>query len=480
MFSGFHVRALLVVITWLGAESLHTANPNPHYFQAFSEGESNQPDDWMYNRQNPQFDTLDGWEPQQHPVGRFTLDMLQGSAGSEKFHQSPSASYHQAWQTHYPPLTGGVFSHGAHPGQWYKNSVGNWVEAYNPQKIIHSGPGTPADWFDNSVNQVDGFGRPKSPHGPDLVFKTDSTWVKRTSNTTFACGSPGCIAKAAFSVYNPQNEHARNCKLSLGIHPTDYDDVWSNERVEYLMANGKVLTRDCTPHASGCKLGPDASIQNGLYYCLHVLDVDTVIDKQGSLKLSGKISPSVDECPHEGNYLHAVATVTCMVQAITTTTTTTTKVAQSQITIQTQQRQQHYEVGFKCAGAGCTATSLIFIVPDANFSSRTCKLTVDIMQTDYDSAFEKIEVVEFQGTNLTTNVSPGLNPCSNENKSHPLSDSSKRYRLIDRVDVTQQVLKDFKERSVPLKLMLKNTETVDECAHKGYLLYGNATLQCDS
>lgn len=128
-------------------------------------------------------------------------------------------------------------------------------------------------------------------------------------NTTFSCAAPGCTARVSLQAFDAAKETARHCRLNVYVHPTDYDDDYSKEVIEYVSANGKILTRNVNPKARGCNV----TTQKPFYPCVNDFHVDAIIDDLGTLVVEAKNSPLVDECPYEGNLLSGLAVVTCLV-----------------------------------------------------------------------------------------------------------------------------------------------------------------------
>lgn len=479
------------------------------WFQAFSEAESTEDADGIYNDKNPFLYVLDGWAPNQHsPANPLAPDMLK----PKWYEESPSAGQYQAWQTFYPNLKEGIAGRGAHPGSWFESATGEWVQNYNradTNRFQRVGA-TPADWFDSSVNNIDGFGRVKSPGPASWRNYYAPAWQERAVNTTLRCPDSGCTARSSLQAYDPFTEVAKNCRLSIAVHPTDFDDDWSLESIEYWNANGKVLMRDCWPQARGC----NASAWMPLFSCLNSFAVDTVINDVGALNIEGKITDMVDECPDNGYLLNAVATVTCMVQPLNVTTPgppggppagpNGTVPAMSWQDMLNQAIADYYANGgdptlgpygipwdmlmsgqypfaaipFYCNTPGCTAPAMLFFDPDVALQGGTCKMEINVTQTDYDEENGSVEMIEYinvQGLNVTTDLKPGLNPCLNQMEGAPF-DPDRNFPVVADQDVTQQIL----DSPSPGMLMIKakNSQKVDECGYMGQLLYGIAFLNC--
>merc|ERR1719198_2382454 len=129
-------------------------------------------------------------------------------------------------------------------------------------------------------------------------------------NGTMACAAAGCIANATLQAFDGATEIASHCKFSLYLHPTDFDDQYSGERLTFISVNGATVNTDCFPMVSGCNM----TTQAPMFSCLRDLSLDSLIDSTGTLRIAAQISDVVDECPYQGNLLSAVPMVTCLVQ----------------------------------------------------------------------------------------------------------------------------------------------------------------------
>lgn len=284
------------------------ASVDPGWFGDFSEAESTFSEDGIAAHEDV---TTERLVVRGHDPADTFRDARARRSGTDRawFHESPSAGSHDAWQTHFPVVDGGVDagSRGVHNNPWRYTPEG-WVEDYIPEGVAMNGAGgRPASWFDSSVAQIDGFGRGMMP--TESSGERYPGWQERAVNTSFACEAPGCTARASLQAFDAAKEAARHCRLNVYVHPTDYDDDYSKEVVEFVSANGKVLTRNVNPNARGC----NTTTQRPLYPCVNDFHVDAIIDSTGTLVVEAKNSLMVDECPYEGHLLSGLAIVTCLV-----------------------------------------------------------------------------------------------------------------------------------------------------------------------
>eukprot|EP00927_Polykrikos_kofoidii_P054338 TRINITY_DN48766_c0_g1_i1.p1 TRINITY_DN48766_c0_g1~~TRINITY_DN48766_c0_g1_i1.p1 ORF type:complete len:795 (+),score=94.61 TRINITY_DN48766_c0_g1_i1:152-2536(+) len=268
------------------------------WFGAFVEQESTYDEDALgtsHRNENPIVNVLDGWNPN---VGG-------GGSDAAKYHESPSAAGKEAWQTHFPA----VHSSKGATGAWYQGAGGSWNQEYVSFKG-GSGNKKAADWFDSSVDNVDGWGRRKEPWaGAGRRF---TLWEERSVNTTISCAEHGCTAGVQLNAFDGRFEQAVRCRLSFSVHPTDFDESFSGENVEWITMNNKILGADCKPGVSGC----DSQPAHVLYPCITDLDVSDVVSLSGTQTFAAKIPDVVDECPYEGNLLSGMLAITCLVAPI--------------------------------------------------------------------------------------------------------------------------------------------------------------------
>lgn len=393
------------------------------------------------------------------------------------YHESHSGGPKQAFQTHYPALSDAPGAR-APTGEWTVDGAGHWQQEYLPTNLASKGPHQQkdAEWFDSGVGQYDGLGRPKSP---DEVTALTEVFQARTKNTTLTCKESGCTATATLQAFNGAIEKAENCTLSLHVHPTDFDDQYSGERLTFITVNGVTATNDCFPAVSGC----NASTQRAMFSCLQDMSLDNIIKPDGSLVISAKISDVVDECPYEGNLLSSVPVVTCLVAPIVSPPLTVPKPVappvQPVVPGIAPEKPTPYinkTVPIRCPERGCTATALVEIGATIK-PIKSCLLDVTIYQTDFDASDgtkETIEWVKMDGnTTLAENVIPGGNPCRDMWKDGTKrTETETQYQLIQGQDVTKNALVGL------IEVTAKISDHVDECAHNGYLLNGFVTVNC--
>lgn len=289
-------------------------------------------------------------------------------------------------------------------------------------------------------------------------------------NTTLACQAIGCTARSSLQLYNAATEEAKLCRLSLDIHPTDYDDDWSRENVEFIKVNGFLAGRECNPRARGC----NSTAERPLYPCLNGLNVDKLVDKHGTLVIEGKNSQMVDECPHQGNLLSGLAMATCMVRDksdLLASTPTTTLFSPTDM---------HAKAVLKCDKPGCTAETLVRISPAIALNGGRCTMNVTVHQTDFDDNLglpEQIDFIQVEGTNVTSGpVQPGANPCNSRYGGTNLTHAQSLFPVVQSYDITSLVSRSSSLGE--LKVTGKISDQVDECGFDGNLLFGNVSVTC--
>jgi len=306
--------------------------------------------------------------------------------------------------------------------------------------------------------------------------------VQRAVNTTVTCQSAGCTAKSLLQVFDPAVEEAQHCRLTIEVHPTDYDNDWGREFVKAWKVNGLVAMGGCNPHAMGC----NATAWRPLVPCLQDLDVnDLLADSHGSLIIEGTINKLVDECPYEGNLLSGVAVVTCMTRDL--------------VVLKSHPRPEpeppkpdlcdqlspgcviHSRRDLQCKGHGCEAKTLLYMDRGIVLAGASCLMNVTVVQTDFDDSVEgsteQIEYLSIEGFgNITTNVKPGMNPCTVEySTGKKVSRSSRMFPVLTNLNVTAELLA---EPVGELLLTGKISPQVDDCPSDGYLLDGRISVEC--
>merc|ERR1719379_1646494 len=169
-------------------------------------------------------------------------------------------------------------------GDWFFGKAGTTQQEYQKAASIGTkifgdfdrNKGLPASWFDNSVRQLDGFGRKKYPglDSPRLSW----FWEERTSNTTLECDKPGCSKSVSLAApFDPTSEEAKDCKLKMFFRPTDFDDWYRGENVQYVKVNGQPVKILCHPYRDGC----NATAQRPLLPCTNDIPLNLLMTDNG-------------------------------------------------------------------------------------------------------------------------------------------------------------------------------------------------------
>jgi len=477
-------------------------SPEAGFFDSFSDGESTwDPDGSDLDAQATEESIADG------PDTGQTMPTLEPP---KWFHETESAGPTEAWQTY------GLNPDDVHPysdAPAWKELVGGKVQQgwYNQDTLADFMPvkGNVKDpgWFETRVDTTDGYGRPRQPSPQSVLHYVEWNETKRSVNLT--CDRPGCTANATLQVLGNTSEmEYRLCKLSVLLHAMDFDDEYSRETLEWLVVNDREVLRNFTPLAPGhCnnftnpqslqfpqsllaisnKSGAKASGGKPtresnllgtddlpLYPCLQEFPLEQLLKNDGKISISAKISPMVDECPVNGNFLSAVVVASCFERPIPPPLPplpVLEKKAAAQ-NLSKAEFETNITVPFRCKAPGCIARANL-VIDKYHKADRKCKLSVRIKQTDFDGDDGTIEVVEWvqvNGKNLTTNVKPGKNPC--EEAKHGKASKLKPFPLLKEKDVTAAAGKDS------IALAVKISDMVDECGIDDYLLVGEATLHC--
>lgn len=253
----------------------------------------------------------------------------------------------------------------------------------------------------------------------------------------------------------------------------------------------------------------------------------------GTLVIGAKINNLVDECPYEGNMLHAVPMVTCLVQgkqppplyggtpnspeavlaaeaaeaaARNSAVSGSTIVAQgnsvavseadsdgqSQLmnTFRNSQRGEAFRLAaqeiagptwhflqapLKCSQRGCTARLSMGLNRTAA-TMGTCALSILVNQTDFDSEHGSNEGIVFMsigGENVTvTDPSPGVNPCTARWSGSPVPDDQLEWTAVSDLDVTEEVV------AGEVIIQAQISDLVDECPSQGFLLDALVQINC--
>jgi len=441
-----------------------TAKP-AGWFGSFSMGESTYTYDGTFaNRnENPAINVMDGWNPQQmNPYEDKVVP-------HQWFEESASGGYKEAFQTFYPAVPAGAAgTMGVTTGAWYTGTGGIWQQNYqSPHEVTQTG--LPAGWFDDSVNQIDGFGRKKFPAlGSPQNFLY---WEERSVNTTLTCAAAGCTANVSLQApFNPTTEVYKDCKLSVYFHPTDYDDQYAGEEVEWVQVNNALAGSSCHPFADGC----NASASRPLIPCVQALPVDHLIPSDGVLHVAAKIATVVDECPYNGNLLSAVPMVTCLVAPKSMALEGEVAPAAGVKPVSLLSTC-NVAMPLQCPTRGCAAEIVMPVDPSCASAGKKCILSVAFNQTDFDNLDgtpELIEYIKVQGQPVASDLKPGQNPCMSKWHGEATPPAALTYTAIKDHDVTSQLLEG------KLLVEAKISRYVDECASNGYLLDAVATVSC--
>lgn len=482
----------------------------PGFFNAFSQGESTYDSD--ADGRPGQYQ--DGWEPTLGDPRRLGVK-------EDFFHESPSGGPKQAWQTHYPTPTVGLANHMTTGLPWTQNSGGSWSQNYRTQSIGRSGAyhslqksqQLDADFFDSIVDQYDTYGRAKLPS--PLSPKRYSDWEERAFNSTMTCQSHGCVANTTLQILDFNTTRARFCKLSVHVHPTDYDRDYSGEAVQWLEVNGHRVKTNCKVRKSGC----DRVNSQMLIPCISDLNIDTLMPAYGTVRLAAKIPDVVDECPYQSQMLNAIPTVTCLLTnkipapyfggtpnypylysslqasvsagcGVSATSARGVWGPGGALGMGGLYGPDSPEASLLCAGAGtmlldsgtrflavaplqcmsrgCTASTTLSL---GGVNASTCSLTVLVNQTDFDGAEsdEQIEYFAVDGVNISTSVMPGKNPCRANASGTPLAPEEKYFTLVNQYTFAA---------NASVTVSAKISSLVDECAFNGALFASLLKVEC--
>jgi len=439
----------------------------PSFFSGFSDGESTFDDDAAVERARaerfrglqPTGAIVDSEVPHDGPIR--TED---GTIASKWFDESASGGAKAAWQTHYPALED---SHprGAPNEQWLSTQGGRWHQDFEPPYgAVSSRASKVAAWFDNSVTQYDAYGRPREPS--EYSGRRYPNWKEISRNVSLVCKESGCIANSTLLAYNPSTERSRRCLLTIAIHATDFDDEYSRENVEWISVNGRTVNSVCDPMAKGCNPNKSAV----LYNCVRDLNLpeNVLLEGNGTLNISAKLSKMVDECPHEGNLLSGVASVTCLISPKPPKRNRSAASPWPQLQAPTANTSNNTGLWkLRCSEPGCVA-NVTLKLPGTNGTN--CKLTIRLNQTDFDAANELVEWIKIDGKVVSTDLKLGENPCKARAEGKKVTD--KAFTAVDAQDVVSAAADGTVVVSV------KISEMVDECGRSGYLVDGDVSVDC--
>lgn len=459
-------------------------------FGSFHEGESTYDADADNGRNPGNSGTrsfyAEGWEPN---IWNKYEDTVVDPAW---FHESVSGGSQAAWQTYYPAVDEGLAGNTVGPSEWTQSSAGTFKQEYrtsadasspiqtngNWADVIIGSKEIPAGWFDASVEQYDGFGRRKLPSFASPRRWTG--WMERSVNTTLSCSQPGCSASVSLQAWNGTVERARNCRLSVVVKPTDFDEQYSGEQVDYIMVNGVNVSVGCAPRASGC----NATAQQPYYPCVTEFSLDKVVPINGVINISAKIPLSVDECPYNGNYLYAIPMVTCLVaphvpgpiaMANDPGTTFTNVLFNA-----SGAGNLSVQVPLKCQNAGCIATSTVNLATSVppGYQLNQCTMQVDLNATDFDNSDwstpqELIEFIQVEGQDVLTNYNPGHNPCKATYQGNATAQNLTQNVVI----LSNHNVSNLTSTGV-FMIQGKVSPAVDECASQGNMLDAMVQVNC--
>jgi hypothetical protein len=444
--------------------------PNPaSWFGGFAQGESTYDSDGELadrNKVNTQVNVLDGWNPHEDNP------LYDRAAPAKWFQETRSGSDRQAWQTFYPAESASIAGNRVETGTWYEGAGGTWQQEYQGATSYNPVLGTvskqarnqdiPASWFDSGVKQLDGFGRRKLPgiNSPRSLYD----WKERSVNTSLECDKPGCIANASLlAPFDFNTEVAKNCRLSIFFRPTDFDDWYKGEFVEWIMVNNKTVNTKCYPHSDGC----NQTAQRPLLPCVSDVSVDLLMKENGNLDVAAKIPQDVDECPYNNMYLSAVPMVTCMVAPKTSTALSATASSDTASLSCTKTK------ALQCKEKGCSEKITIPVDSDCA-ALGNCMLSLNVTQTDFDNkdgTNEFLEFISVDGVVVKSNVTPGGNPCKALWSGTPADQIVMNYTALgpQAINVTGGAV----------VVEAKISQFVDECASQGqYLLDAMSTVTC--
>jgi len=273
--------------------------------------------------------------------------------------------------------------------------------------------------------------------------------------------------------FNFNTEMFKNCRLSVFFHPTDFDDQYSGESVEWLQVGGVQVKTACHPQKDGC----NQTAARPLIPCVEEEPIDLIMPKNGDLKIGAKIPDYVDECPYQGNLLSAVPVVTCLVAPIHNVGTEgvpPVPVPLKPVTLLSDNMTCVTKMPLQCATKGC-ASEIAIPVNSTCSGLGQCLLSIKVQQTDYDNmdgTAELIEYIKVNGQGAVSKLKPpnGKNPCKTKWSGKNLTASEMSF----------MALSDHALNITNGKVLVegKISKFVDECASDGYLFNAEATVTC--
>jgi len=394
---------------------------------------------------------------------------------SEWFAETASGGPLEAWQTYYPGIKDFRPRGGANPPWREGPSTGGFRQVYKADQRVGTmftkSRAKGAEWFDTAAGQYDAFGRARAPVKSvrkQNVLDVLNDWSLRSRNTTFQCADPGCAANSSLQIFDSSVEQHRDCKLSIAIHVTDFDDEYSREFVERLAVNGVTVSSKCDPMAKGCT----RESEQQLHSCLNEFAIDHLVGEDGQMSIEGKISNMVDECPVDGNLLSGFAVVTCLVRPLDSPSLMAPTMLYREAEAAAERNSSFL---LRCKEPGCTAETTVVLEQD-QVMNKTCKLTVRVAQTDFDdgdrNATEEVEWVKVGNRTAKEHVKPGRNPCTEARQGNSSQDEP--FVLVDGEDVSADA-QDGK-----IVVSAKISDNVDECGRgEGFLLDGQVRVVCE-
>jgi len=350
----------------------------------------------------------------------------QNALPSEWFEESISGGSTGAWRTGFPSAET-FHNEGVKAVPWIPSRGGRQKMTYIPStatsvgRMLDMNMKKDAPWFDQDISNYDEFGRNRPPSENSDRFYWD--WEKKSWSVPLTCSQPGCVANATLKTFDAKALQHAKCRLYVGVHLTDFDDEYSREFVEWIIVNGARINSRCDPMGKGCNTSV-VEKDRGLHPCVSDYPLDNLLNiTEGTeLKIAGKISEMVDECPVNNNLLSGEARVTCYVKPHPPKPRTPSPVRPGTI----DPTNCSNSTPLQCWEPGCTAnaTAMACRPPE---KGQKCLLSVKIWQTDFDGDHGSKEVVEWvkvNGKNISKDLKPGRNPCKEVYEGKPASAAS--------------------------------------------------------